>query len=165
MIDNTRSSLIDYPVNEMIKMNKDSTIDSFSDNDDHIFKNYNIKGKNSIVLDKAYKVIPVIEDGILKERAAVFINEFSSVLRSFCQDNDNPLPQLSITICTDNSIFIEWKFDYFRFGFSIEMKDDDSYWYLVSNRKMEEINVSGDLPENKYNSVLLRVVDFVLRNT
>jgi hypothetical protein len=144
---------------------RDGTAASISGWNNDLFSNYKIEGGVFPILDRAYKKIFAMEDRELKKKTLFFMNEFNSILAEFGKDIENPLPPISVTICDDNSVFFEWKFDYFRFGFSIEMKEEDSFWYLVSNRKMEELNVSGNLRENEINSVLLRVLEFVLRNT
>ena len=73
------------------------------------------------------------------------------------------LPQLHAFAVQDGSILIEWIFDDFRVGFSIEPILSESSWYLVSNAKLRDINVAGDISQDEFETqnLILKILTFV----
>ena len=59
------------------------------------------------------------------------------------------LPQFHAFAVQDGSILIEWIFDDFRVGFSIEPIPTESSWYLVSNAKLGDIGESGNISQDE----------------
>lgn len=74
------------------------------------------------------------------------------------------LPQLHAFAVQDGSILIEWIFDDFRVGFSIEPIPSESSWYLVSNAKLGDISVAGDISrgESETQILMLKLLTFVI---
>lgn len=74
------------------------------------------------------------------------------------------LPKLYAFDVQDGSILIEWIFDDFRIGFSIEPIPTESSWYLVSNAKLGDIsiakNISQDTSETQ--NLMLKLLAFVI---
>ena len=62
------------------------------------------------------------------------------------------LPQLHAFDVQDGSMLIEWIFDDFRIGFSIEPTPTESSWYLVSNAKLGDIGESGNISQNEFDT-------------
>lgn len=76
-------------------------------------------------------------------------------------------PPLIATEVNENSVLVEWIFESFRIGFSIESCEADSSWYLVSDKSMGNANASGYLfdfesPQLRY--IILLLLCFVLTN-
>ena len=74
------------------------------------------------------------------------------------------LPQLHAFAVQDGSILIEWIFDDFRVGFSIEPIPSESSWYLVSNAKLGDISVAGDISQHTSETqiLMLKLLTFVI---
>ena len=77
------------------------------------------------------------------------------------------LPNLLAFDVEDGSILIEWIFDDFRIGFGVEPIPSESNWYLVSNARLGDINLAGDIPKNELETqdLMLRLVNFVVSNS
>lgn len=96
-----------------------------------------------------------------------FLNVFQRVLilnRNIIE-NAGYLPPLKIQYLEDSSVLMEWIFNDFRTGFSIEPIVSESSWYLVSNRKLDEENFGGQLDLSKAEPLLSNILSFVLKNT
>ena len=77
------------------------------------------------------------------------------------------LPHLHAFDVQDGSILIEWIFDDFRVGFSIEPVPTESSWYLVSNAKLGYIGTSGDISqdESETQNLMLELLTFVISHS
>ena len=71
------------------------------------------------------------------------------------------LPRLQAFNVDDGSVLIEWIFENFRIGFSIESDLKESSWYLVSDSCLGEISASGYLSENESDFLVTWLVNFV----
>lgn len=103
----------------------------------------------------------IVEDA---KRLLLTINEIFINFRQFGFELGY-LPPLYASIVEDGSILIEWIFNYFRIGFSIEPNKDDSCWYLVSNSNLGEISASGYISNININTLLLWLFNFVISNS
>ncbi len=79
----------------------------------------------------------------------------------------NNLSKLNLSIMSDESVLIEWNFENFRIGFSIEPNLSESSYYVVSDDKISgayssEANL---LTPVEVDSVIQNIINFVLRNT
>lgn len=72
------------------------------------------------------------------------------------------LPKIRAFNVDDGSILLEWIFNDFRVGFSIEQIESESSWYLVSNEKYGETNASGFISENNFDNILLWLINFII---
>ena len=74
------------------------------------------------------------------------------------------LPQFHAFAVQDGSILIEWIFGDFRVGFSIEPIPTESCWYLVSNEKLGDISVAGDISQNEFETqnLMSKLLIFVI---
>ena len=77
------------------------------------------------------------------------------------------LPRLHAFDVEDGSLLIEWIVDDFRIGFGVEPIPSESSWYLVSNARLGDINLAGDIPKNELETqdLMLRLVNFVVSNS
>ena len=91
------------------------------------------------------------------------ITETSLTFQSRGVDLDR-LPQLHAFAVQDGSALIEWIFDDFRVGFSIESIPSESSWYLVSNAKLGDISVAGDISQNGFETqnLMLKLLTFII---
>lgn len=72
------------------------------------------------------------------------------------------LPQLRAFNVDDGSVLIEWIFNDFRIGFSIECDLHESSWYLVSNPNLGEITASGYISKIEIKNLILWLFNFVV---
>ena len=74
------------------------------------------------------------------------------------------LPQLYAFDVQGGSILIEWIFDDFRVGFSIEPILSESSWYLVSTAKLGDISVARNIPQDEFaiHNLMLKLLAFVI---
>lgn len=164
----------DYKIND--SMNKDLTssqgfekkIYELTNND--FYQNnvqgnnyYNSFSKNTDVFDKVIKEMGSIENESLRENLLEFTRTFTSILSNL-KEIPNFLPAFILTV-EEDSLFLEWVFKDFRVGFTISVSEDESMWFMITNKNLEELSVSGDLKSSDYYSVILRILGFVLENT
>ena len=76
------------------------------------------------------------------------INKYSNF-----EESIDLLSPLKINEIEETSILIEWIFKNYRIGFVIDKKIDESSWYFVSNKELNEMNISGDLNEKNIDPV------------
>ena len=102
------------------------------------------------VADEARRILSIIAETIL-------------IFQKRAVDLEH-LPQLHAFDVQDGSILIEWIFDDFRVGFSIEPILSESSWYLVSNAKLGDIGKSGHISqdESETQNLILSLLNFVM---
>jgi len=76
------------------------------------------------------------------------------------------LPKISLTKLEDDSALIEWNFENFRFGFSLEPEENESYFYVINmdERKKYFKSESYPLGTNR-EKILSNIICFVVENT
>jgi len=104
--------------------------------------------RNQANADEARKVLLVIQETIIDFQLLQFDLGY--------------LPQLHAFNVDDGAILIEWIFDDFRIGFSIESEPKESSWYLVSNANSGEIAASGYISRIDIKTLALWLINFVL---
>ena len=110
------------------------------------------KTKNKEVAKETQKLLFIIQKTIFLFKHAGF-------------DLSNVPPLHTINV-DDGSVLIEWIFNDFRIGFSIEPNKEDSSWYLVSNKKLGEINISGYISTNIDIEMLIsKLINFIISNS
>ena len=121
-------------------------------NDINIFKNFenieNIKNKN------------------VKNQVVIFLAKFQNILIAISNrlDFTGSLPPLLIQAGEDGSALIEWIFKDFRIGFAFEENEKESSWYLVSNQKFGNIDISGSFKNVDVYNLLEQTITSVLVN-
>lgn len=102
----------------------------------------------------------------VKKLAQQFLVVFQDVLLRHGDqiEQSGYLPPLKFSCIEDESLLIEWIFKDFRIGFSIEPREDDSSWYLVSNHNFDETSASGKLKFDELEALLMDLSEFVLSN-
>ena len=86
----------------------------------------------------AWNAVEQVEDQNVADGARRILSIFSEAILTFQRRGFDlgHLPQLHAFDVQDGSILIEWIFDDFRVGFSIEPIPSESSWYLVFKRKV-----------------------------
>lgn len=106
-------------------------------------------------------------DSRIGQNIIVFLQIFAGIII----DNRNSLktvgtlPSLIINLLEDGSALVEWGFKDFKIGFSFELNDEESSWYIVTNEKFQDANASGRLLYNSCEDLLLSLLRFVASNT
>ncbi len=81
-------------------------------------------------------------------KASYFLETLEKVVYQWQNEiSDNNLPRILPLESDEDSIWLEWIFPNFRFGFSIDNNPEDSGWYIVSNEELGSMSASGLLPE------------------
>jgi hypothetical protein len=60
---------------------------------------------------------------------------------------------------------LEWIFQQFRIGFSLEQEEEESSWFLVSTADYGGVQVSGVLEKVEIDPVMAWLVAFVTNNS
>jgi hypothetical protein len=107
--------------------------------------------KNHAIADEARKILLVIQDTI-------------TAFHNFKLDLGY-LPPLRAFNVDDGSVLLEWIFEDYRIGFSIESELQISSWYLVSNTNLGEIGASGYLSRVDIQSLILWLLNFVISHS
>jgi hypothetical protein len=72
------------------------------------------------------------------------------------------LPELQGFLADDGSLLLEWSFNDYRIGFSIEPNAEESSWFLVANESLGEISASGFITQNDLKPLILWLLNFIL---
>jgi hypothetical protein len=126
--------------------------------------------ESSILIESAWQIVCQTRDQNVSKEAGKLLDMIQEAiislqpLRRFGIELSH-LPPLQAFNVDDGSILIEWIFDDFRVGFSIEPDPKDSGWYLVSNENLGTINASGYTSDTNLRKVILWLLDFALSNS
>lgn len=121
-----------------------------------IFSNINIK-------DISFK------NEKIKENLEYFMDIFRKTIEDYCINHSisNKLNKLTISQDEDGAAIIGWSYNDFRISFSFEINEEESSYSIVTDDKItgEYSSRSGLLNKEKYNSILIQIIKFVLENT
>lgn len=123
--------------------------------------------RNINVLSKIKGNFGEITNQEIRKSILDFVLTFQNLLISFNSVTEikNYLPPLMFNNLVDGSVLLEWVFKDFRVGFAFETDNNESSWYLVANKNLEEASMSGLLRGSELKSLLNKLIVFVLRNT
>ncbi len=118
------------------------------------------------IFSNFYNFYSEIKDDNKKKKLHEFILIFSNIISSHKNviDNDLYLPKLSFSSAEDKSLLIEWIFKNFRIGFSFEEDENESSWYVVSDKTLNDFSISGDLNFDNLESLLISILLYVIAN-
>lgn len=121
----------------------------------------------SDLLGEAWRILPHIKDHEIQESCEHLLTTIQEVLTHFQQRGFDllDLPQLRALLPSDGSVLLEWKFDDYRIGFTIEGNSEDSGWYLVSSRRLGDVTASGSLDQVHSRTIISWLFNFVLANS
>lgn len=160
-IDSTSNECYSVNATEINKSNEES-YSITTGNVDH-YDNYLINLPDKINIFKKCNDVEGIKDIIVKKQVEKFLRRLQLLLmiNKDKLTNIGNLPQLSIVIDEDESVLVEWMFKDFRIGFSFEKDEQESMWYMVSNRKFNEVNESGNITDKTIDDLLINILAFV----
>lgn len=72
------------------------------------------------------------------------------------------LPPIRAAIMEDRSVLLEWIYDDFRIGFSVEQIEEESGWYLVTNQKYGAISASGYISLENFVNTIRWILSFII---
>jgi hypothetical protein len=140
--------------------------------------NNTINGKSSIAdlqlvstshpIAGIWSSILQIEDSERADAALRIVNTIHKLLDLFQMYglDINYLPPLRAFHLSDESFLLDWIFLDFRIGFSFEPDHNESGWYLVTNKNLGEIGMSGYLSEiGDMTSFIFWLLSFVRSNS
>jgi len=115
-------------------------------------------------LQQTREIVPEIANRCVAEQTEKLLSILGQMMEAIKKERPqlSDIPPLHAHIDEDGSVLIEWIFPDFRAGFNIEPNSEDSGWYLVSNKKISEIAMSGALA-NIYERIAL-LLNFILAN-
>jgi hypothetical protein len=119
------------------------------------------------MLKEVIKGLPTLDDRQVSENTHILLLAFQKMLamnRSMIESS-RYLPPLRFRRLDDGTALIEWIFKDFRTGFTIEKDERESGWYLVSNRNLNETSESGSLVFREIDSLLSKLLSYVMSNT
>jgi len=153
-------------VNDVVTNSTEMFANSSLYNND-IVSYFQVLPSNIDIFREIKEKISGINNGPAKENAHNFALEFQNILINLAVRNDiaNKLPPISIQGLDDNSVLLEWAFKDFRIGFSFEANNDDSSWFLLTKKELKAVDVSGSLNADETKSLIVNILNFVLRNT
>jgi hypothetical protein len=121
------------------------------------------------VIRTAWSTVGQVEDEKVADEAKRILSVIAETILIFQKRavDLKHLPRLHAFDVQDGSILIEWIFDDFRVGFSIEPVPTESSWYLVSNAKLGYIGTSGDISqdESETQNLMLELLTFVISHS
>ena len=110
--------------------------------------------------------IYAIENSEVKLRTLFFISSFQQIFMNNRKiiESFGQLPPLNFNIQSDQSVIIEWIFANFRIGFCFEIEEEESSWYIVSNKYLDEKSYSNYLNKMNVEILIYNILNFVLKN-
>jgi hypothetical protein len=124
--------------------------------------------KSSALTELARNAICEIKDAEARNQAKRLLSTIQKTFTALEQAGAelSHLPTLRATLLEGaTSVLIEWLLPDFRVGFSIEPKANDSSWYLVSSKRLEEISGSGQLLSANFEDIVLQLINFTVTNS
>jgi hypothetical protein len=118
----------------------------------------------SLILEPAWEATNTIKDLKIAEQSKKIVESLQDIFTSLQQRklDITSLHPLRGFVAEDGSFLIEWVFDDFRIGFTIESNPDESGWYLISTKKLGSITAYGSISEIDINTLILWLINFVL---
>lgn len=130
---------------------------------------YSVKLPTNIdVFSKLFNAISSLSNATVKSNSVQLINLISHSLSKAYEIGriSNYLSRLNITEQEDLSALIEWNFEDFRVGFSIEADEKESSYFLISqDRELGEYSADTKKISDNAESVIGSLVNYVLENT
>lgn len=118
-------------------------------------------------MQNAFSVISRVKDVKVAKTGAFILGEIENLisrLKNEIPDSHN-IPKLRGAITEEGAFLIEWATEKFRAGISIEPDERDSGWYLVTTRDLEDINNSGSFTQKNEDSIIEKLLYYVIQNT
>lgn len=164
-IQETNSIIVPLPLSEDSVFN----LDHLDDNDETYNGRLDLRLPSLSVqnlITPAWNAVGQVEDQRVADEARnILLMIEKTILISQSRGVDlEHLPQLHAFDVQDGSILVEWIFDDFRIGFSMEPIPTESSWYLVSNARLGDISVARNISQEEFNTqnLMLKLLAFVI---
>jgi len=121
--------------------------------------------KESSLIRSAWDVVQRTENQQVAKEAKEVLRSIEDTVENFFRQSNldlSYLPGLQAFNVDDGSVLIDWKFNEFRIGFTIEPNPQESGWYLVSTDNLGEITASGYLSNMGLKKLVLWLLNFIL---
>lgn len=92
-----------------------------------------------------------------------FNKEFIGTLKN--ERIEHVFPKVLLNIDEDGAVLLEWPFPDFRFGFIFDSNAENSTWFLVSNKNLEELWVSGVIDASNPELTIQKIINYSIGNT
>jgi hypothetical protein len=121
---------------------------------------------DTALIDAVFHTICQVKNQQVRDQAVKLLAPIQEMFRALQQSGVDLsyLPPLRATNVDDRSVLIEWVFADFRVGFSIEPNPDNSSWYLVSDKRLDEVSAFGYLSNANLEKTVSQLFGFVLAN-
>lgn len=118
----------------------------------------------SSLIKSAWEASYKIENQGLAREARSLLSLIQETVESFKQLGFDlgALPEFQLSGAMDGSILVEWIFKNFRVGFSFEAHQEESSWYLVSDKNLGDIGASGYISGLSMEKTFLWLLNFVI---
>jgi hypothetical protein len=131
---------------------------------------YNIKlPKNIDIFNDIIKSINTIETQEMREfiKKLIYSLKYLLIINNDSNTISNHLSNIKMSQINDGSVLLEWIYDNFRIGFSVEPNIIDSSYYIVTDDNVNGsyMSISKHLRVDEFDSILKDILQFVLRNT
>lgn len=118
------------------------------------------------LLNRAWDAATRIENPEVAHETRRMLLSFEETIQSLEGHFDiSCLPPLQGFNVEDGSFAIEWVFNDFRIGFSVETNTKESGWFLVSNNNLGEISASGYISGGRLESLFFWLASFAVLNS
>lgn len=114
------------------------------------------------VFAQVFKTLDKTEDTRVQRDAIGILHKIQDILARY---EFGDLPKLHAVNNEDGSVQIEWPFDDFRIGFTIEKVPEETGWYMVSKENLGRKMSAGDLSAVNAESTLNSLLDFIRQNS
>jgi hypothetical protein len=113
---------------------------------------------------EAGTILPRIENESVAQQLSTLLSTIQQMTAVARQGKAGlaDLPLLHARLDEDGSVLLEWVFPDFRIGFNIEPERDNSGWHLVTNKRLGEITMSGQLVN--VSETVVSLLEFVFSN-
>jgi hypothetical protein len=118
-------------------------------------------------IESARGELSKIKDHELLQTVSIVLGKIQTVMAEFMalgSDISN-MPKLYGFTTEDSSFQLEWVAEKFRVGLSIESKERDLSWYLVTDRELGDLNASGFVAVSDLERILRDLTHFMVTHT
>jgi hypothetical protein len=120
------------------------------------------------VIQNASRRALQLRDEFVRKQTIKLLDDIDTYLNNVISvaEISNRLPQIHLAEQEDNSVLIEWNFENFRIGFSIESQPSKSFYFIIC-----EDNTNGLFKsetrylDNAYDKILANTIKFVLKRS
>lgn len=130
-------------------------------------ENYLSLGSSNLLTSEAWKTLVNTPDPQLAANAQSLLQEVEVAIEGLKLTGYDTwsLPRLQAFTPQDNSLIFEWSSPKFRVGLSVERDANESGWYVVSTRDLQQLGASGHLPEDQKSMLVPWLLHFVADNS